>query len=279
MDDKKQAIIKFAVCVSLLLAAYIPTIIWMYNRWIASESYYGHGFLIPIISLFIAWQRRESLRKSKIASETSGIAIVASGVLIHIFSAALKIYFISGFSFVFVLYGLILFCFGKEAARNLIFPVFFLLAMIPLPLVVIGNLTVKLKLFVAQIATFILNRAGFPSMRDGSIIRMPNSFIAIEAPCSGLRSIVSLLTLGLVFSYTMKVSYLKKSILFISSLPIAVITNVIRVTVVAMVNDLYGEKIAMGAFHDFSGYVMFAIAFAGLYWISRILSPSIESSE
>ena len=182
-------------------------------------------------------------------------------------------YFISGFSFVFAIYGLVLFFFGKEVTRNLIFPIFFLLAMIPLPLVLIGNLTVKLKLFAAQCATVILNKIGFPSIRDGSIIRMPHSYIAVEAPCSGLRSLIALLTLGLLFAFAMKVSYLKKGMLLLSSIPIAMVSNIIRILMLGVVNDLYGEKIAMGLFHDFTGFFVFAFAFTGLWVVGRVLEP------
>jgi exosortase len=259
-----------------LLIAYTPTFVWMWGRWLAKESYYGHGFLIPIISLYVVWQRRKELKKAKISSEMSGLILVVAGLLIHIVCALLKIYFISGFSFVFVLYGLILFCFGKDIARNLVFPVFFLAAMIPLPLVLIGNLTVKLKLLVAQMATFTLNKIGFPSVRDGSFIRMPNSYIAIEAPCSGLRSLIALLTLGLLFAFAMNVSKLKKSVLFLSSVPIAMAANLMRIILLATVNDLYGEKVAMGFFHDFSGFLLFGVAFTGLFIVSRALDTKDE---
>lgn len=266
-------IIKFAIGVGLLLTAYLPTILWMWDRWMSKESYYGHGFLIPLVSLFFIWQKKDTLKKIKISGSMLGLVFVVMGLLVHIVCASLKVYFVSGFSFVFVLYGLVLFFFGKEMARSLTFPIFFLLAMIPLPLVLIGNITVKMKLFAAQIATFILNHIGFPCIRDGSIIHMPKSFIAVEAPCSGLRSLISLLTLGLLFAYTSKASHVKKGILFLSSVPIAVASNVMRIIMLATVNDLYGEKAAMGFFHDFTGFFVFAIAFAGLFGVSRIVEP------
>ena len=271
MQEKKKALIKFAASLALLLAVYIPTFVWMWGRWFAKESYYGHGILIPVISFYFAWQRSNLLKEARISSEISGLIIVVAGLLIHITCALLKIYFISGFSFVFVLYGLILFLLGKEMARKLIFPVFFLLAMVPLPLVLIGNLTVKLKLFAAQCATFVLNRVGFPSTLDGNIIRMPDSFTTVGAPCSGLRSLIALLMLGVIFSYAMKVSYFKKAILLLSAVPIAMATNVFRITSISIVNDLYGEKVALGFFHDFSGFLVFFFAFLGLFVVGRTL--------
>ena len=106
----------------LLVIAYLPTLNWMINRWSAPESYYGHGFLIPFVSLFLIWRKIKFLKAAKISTEMSGLTVVIIGLLMHIVCAALKIYFISGFSFVIVLYGLVLFCFGKEATRMVLFP-------------------------------------------------------------------------------------------------------------------------------------------------------------
>ncbi|MBP7055551.1 MAG: exosortase/archaeosortase family protein [Candidatus Omnitrophica bacterium] len=267
----KNAFIRFGVAFFLLMVAYIPTIKWMVDRWNASDGYYGHGFLIPIVSAFIIWQRRAVLQKINFTTSVLGIWITASALLVNIVCAALKIYFISGFSLVFALYGLILFFFGREMVKNLLFPVFFLLAMVPLPLVVVGNLTVKMKLFAAQCSTFVLNKIGFPSILDGSTIRMPKSFIAVEAPCSGLRSLIALLTLGLLFAYALKTSKIKKGVLLASSVPIAMASNVMRIVMLAVVNDLYGGKVAMGFFHDMSGFLVFGFAFAALLAVSKVL--------
>lgn len=278
--NKKSAIIKFGIIVGLIMIAYIPMFIWMWGRWFEKESYYGHGFLIPIVSLFIVYQRRGALKKIADPSTTlrtsgretiMGLGIIVVGVLVHLACAGLKLYFVSGFTFVFVLYGAILFAFGKQMTRNLTFPIFFLLTMIPLPLVVIGNLTVRLKLFVAQAATFILNRIGFYALQQGSVIKMQSSVVLIEAPCSGLRSLISLLTLGLIFAYAMKVSYVKKTVLFLSSIPIAIVTNMIRILALCIVTELYGEKAAMGIFHDLTGYAVFGIAFFLLMGVGQML--------
>lgn len=270
-SHKNRVLLQFASCAVLMFLAYLPMFRWMVDRWFQPESYYGHGFLIPIVSIYIAWQRRETLKKITIASNRQGLLIIAAGLLINIICAALKIYFAAGFSFIFVLYGLILFFFGKEMARSLTFPIFFLAAMIPLPLSLISTLTVKMKLFAAQLSTIALNHIGFPSIRDGSIIRMPKSLISVEAPCSGLRSLISLLTMGLLFAYAMKGSYVRKTTLFLSSVPIAIASNVTRIVTVAAVNDLYGEKVAMGIFHDTMGFVVFGVAFAGLFGMSQLL--------
>ena len=269
-------IYKFLTCIILLLVAYIPTLRSIIKGWMAHESYYGHGFFIPLVSLFILWQRRNLFKEIKISTDYLGLVIVVAGLIMHLICAALKVYFISGVSFVFVLFGLILFFFGREVGRNLIFPIFFLLAMVPLPGMLIAGLTIKLKLFAAQASVFLLNNVGFKSLLDGSTIRMPASYLMVEAPCSGLRSLISLLTLGLLFSYALKSSYFKKGILLLSAVPIALATNILRITMLAAINDLYGEKVAMGFFHDFSGFLVFAIAFLGLYSVGNTLKAKNE---
>ena len=261
---KATRYIKDIIIAILLCVAYVPTFIWMWDRWMASESYYGHGILIPLVCLYVLWRKREVLRWTKKSSEVFGLIIIAFGLFIHIICALLKVYFISGFSFVFVIYGLVLFFFGKEIVRKLVFPIFFLLAMIPLPLVLIGNLTVKLKLFVTQGAVFILNRIGFPSIQDG-------------APCSGLSSLISLMTLGLIFAYVLRVSFARKSLLFLSSVPIALASNLLRISILSIVNDLYGEEAAMGFFHNFSGFFVFAFAFIGLLLVSKTLETNQDA--
>ena len=274
MNARKKSILMFVTSFALLLVAYIPTFMWMYHRWTAHESYYGHGFLIPLISLYIVWSRKDLLKNAKLSNNMAGLLLLVIGLLLHIVCAALKVYFISGFSFVLSLYGLLLFCFGKHIVRSLVFPVLFLLAMVPMPLVLIGALIVKLKLIVAQISTLILNIIGFPSVLDGSTIRMPSSYTVVAAPCSGLRSLISLLTLGLLFTFAMKISYLKKGVLLLLSIPIALGTNILRIIALAVVNDLYGEKVAMGFFHDFTGFMVFALAFTGLWVAGRVLDTN-----
>ena len=271
MDKKSKFAIRFIMGFILLLAVYAPTFIWMYGRWAAPESYYSHGFFIPLISLFIIWQKRKLLAKAGLSSDMRGLLIVITGLLVHVACVMLNIFFVSAFTFVFVLYGLILFIFGKELTRHLMFPIFFLAAMVPLPLVMISNITVKLKLMAAECATFALNRVGFPSILDGSVINMKDSFTIVGAPCSGLRSLIALITLGLLFAYALKVSFLKKAVLLLSAVPVAIAANIMRITLVAAVNDLYGEKVAMGFFHDFSGFLVFAVAFVSLLGVSRLL--------
>src|SRR3989338_2218716 len=118
ITNKLNNTLKFVSSILPTFVAYLPTLVWMADRWMAKESYYGHGFLIPIVSLFIVWQRKEILKKIEVSSEIIGLWVIVACVITHIICAALKVYFISAFSFVFALYGLILFFFGKKMAHS-----------------------------------------------------------------------------------------------------------------------------------------------------------------
>jgi len=271
MDERKAAIFKFASAAALAIVAYFPTLQWMVDRFNAPDSYYGHAFFIPAISAYIAWQRKETLKNAPLSSEWYGLAVVVACLAVHLVCAALKIYFISGFTLVAVLYGLVLFFLGKETARILTFPLFFLFTMIPLPMVAIAQITVRLKLFATQAAALVLNLIGFICVTDGNIIRMPSSYVVVDTPCSGLRSLISLLTLGLLFTYFIKVSYPRKAVLFLSSIPIAIATNVFRIVIVAILNDFFGPAVAMGTFHYVLGFFVFIFAFGAFLGVAKLL--------
>ena len=121
----QKTLIKFALTCALLVIAYIPTILWMIERWDAADGYYSHGYLIPLVSAFLIWSRRGTLKNIKPVSDVSGIWLIAGALSVNVICAALKIYFISGFSMVFALSGLVLFFFGREMLRKIAFPMAF----------------------------------------------------------------------------------------------------------------------------------------------------------
>lgn len=267
----KEAIVKLAVIAGLVVISYIPTLIWMIGRWTAKDTYYSHGFLVPFISLYLVWQKRSILAKIKLQPQAEGWVVFAAGIVIHIISALWRVYFSSGFSILLVISGLILVFLGKEFLRKLIFPVLFLAFMIPLPLVAIANLSFKLKIFAAQLSTIIINKLGVPAIRDGSVIKTMNSYIIVEDPCSGIRSLISLIALGALMAYNSSISVVKKYILFISAVPVAIAGNVIRIVALSLASEMYGAKLAAGLFHTVMGVVVFVFAFFALLLIGKVL--------
>lgn len=268
---KKQDLVKLIILLILVIIVYFPTFIWMIERWAAVETYYSHGFLVPLISLYIIWHRRMELNKLKIIPSNSGWLFFIFGILIHMLSALCEVYFTSGFSLILVLAGLVLLSLGKDFLRKLLFPILFLVFMIPLPMVAIANLSFRLKIFVSQIATIIVNKLGIYAVRDGSVIKTMHSYLAVEDPCSGIRSLIALIALGALMAYFSRISRIKKTILFISSIPISLVSNVIRIVALTLVSEIYGAKIATGIFHDIMGMVVFIFSFLGLSFVCKLL--------
>ena len=263
--------IQLTLLTLLLIFAYFPTIVWMVDRWNAKESYYGHGFLIPFVSAYLLWRKRKELLCIQPSPSMGGFFLLMAGLLIHLASAILKVYFTSAFSILLSVPGLVLYLWGRKMLRAAAFPIFFLIFMVPFPLVVIGTTTVRLKLFAATCAVHLLRMIGLPAIQDGSTIHMMHATVLVDDPCSGLRSLISLLTLGVLFAYLRQSSVPRRALFFLSSVPIALIANIVRVVLLAAVADIYGTEAAFKFFHDFSGFVLFGVALAGLSLVGRIL--------
>jgi exosortase len=257
----------------------VPTFVSLTGRFLAADSYYSHGFLVPLVSAYLIWRKRKRLKELLPARPCkSGLALLVGGLILHLISTLLKINFGSYFSLLIVLAGLALYLFGKRITRELIFPLTFLIFMIPLPSVIIIAVSFKMKVLAAQTASWTVNLIGIPTTRDGSTIYLPESFLLVGDPCSGLRSLISLLALGTVFTQFISGGLIRKITLFLSSIPIALISNVLRIISLLLVTHIYGERAALGFFHDLSGILVFIFAFIGLIIIMRFLKCQIIKS-
>ena len=260
--------IKYLVLALLLSYTYYPSFVWMWGRWSARDSYYGHGFLIPIVALYWIYRKRDDL--AKLAPERSqwGIGLLVLGGLVQIFSSIFRIYFVSTFSFVLILLGLVLFLFGRKAFKSIGFPIAFLSLMVPMPLLFITQFTLKMKFFVSEVSTALINYTGIEAIREGSYIYTRNAFLLVGDPCSGLRSFLAFLCLGFVFAYESKIPLWKKIVLVFMGFPLAILSNVFRVFSLGVLAEIYGQDFISGRVHDASGVVVFILAF-GMFMILR----------
>lgn len=263
---------KIALVGILLTVIYYPAFVWMWGRWMQTESYYSHGPLIIIASLFFLWNKRDTLKKPEVSSSDSGIILIVIGLLLHLVGIWIKFYFASALSMIILLFGLVSYLFGKKVLKEVYFAIIYLLFMIPLPLVLESSLVINMKLFATQLAACFLTKIGITAVRDGSTIKMLHSYLEVEAPCSGLRSLIALLAFGAAFSYLTRHNLIKKWILFLSALPIAIGANMLRIVLLGWVSDVYGMEAARGWIHDFSGYLLFAVAAIGMLGVNSLIS-------
>ncbi len=255
-----------AATIGLIVVIYFNTLIWLFTAW-WSDPYYSHGVLVPLISGYLIWTKRAELSELPKESSGLGIPVIVAGLLIHGVGLFRTIRFASAISIVIVLTGIILFIYGNDVMKSLLFPVSFLIFMVPIPFSpVIGA---ALQAPSAGVATTLVSALGIPATVTGAEIRLTECAFEVGAPCSGLRSIISLLMLAALCVYLLEGSVVMKATVFVSALPIAIAANVLRISSILLVANAYGSDAAMTFFHDFSSLLFFIISLIGLLIIGR----------
>lgn len=266
---KRSMALKWSLVALCLFVIYRDTLGWCIQRWQAPGSYYSHGFLIPFVVGFLVWRKLKKLGEITPRPSWTGLFLLLTGLIVHLLSAILRVYFPSGFSLLLVLFGLVLFLLGRETTRELSFPLAFLVFMLPLPSVLVDTLAFKTKLLASEVAVRFLQFSGLSVVREGSFVQTPHSILLVGDPCSGLRSLISLLALGALVVYLMKTSRAKKLFILMSTIPVALFCNWIRVVALILVSEIYGSEVAGGFFHDASGIFLFLLALGCFFAIRR----------
>lgn len=272
--------VKTSLIILILGVIYYPTFIWMWQRWFYTDSYYNHGPLIPVVSGVLIWLRRREFARTPVSYSNLGFGFLVAGLLLHIASAAVRVHFSSAFSLFLVLVGLVLCFFGKKVTRVILFPLCILLLMIPVPMAMLAASTIRMKLFAAHVSASMVELVGIPIIREGSVVYMSNTTTVVGDLCSGLRSLVSLLALGILYAYIVKASYPRKVLLSLMSIPVALIANIIRTTATLLIANSYGNKIITDGFlHKGFGLMVFIIGFAGLFLAGRLLGCRVSQKD
>ncbi|MDH4222839.1 MAG: exosortase/archaeosortase family protein [candidate division Zixibacteria bacterium] len=254
----------------LFILLYFQVITGLVEHWWEDPNY-SHGFLVPLISAYLVWKKKDRLKTLESKRSYPGLIIMLLGLGIYIIGTAGAEYFSARFSMIVVLFGLVFFLNGKEWAKELLFPIAFLGFMIPIPYVIYYAISFPMQLFSSKLTYMLLHFIGLPSIRQGNIIHLPNYSLEVVEACSGLRSLVSLLALGAFFAYITFKSNLKRIILFLSVFPIAIGANIFRIFVTALGAYVVSPKLAEDFLHKVSGLIVFLIAVFSLFIFSQII--------
>ncbi len=261
----------FIICI-LFFLVYRSTFGWLIERYLEPDSYYSHGFLVPFISAFLIFLKRKRINFEKKDQNFIGMGLIIFSMGLHFFSLLSEFFFMDGISLVILVLGISIFLFGKSNTREMLFPIFFLLFMIPLPLVAVNAISFPMKMLVTKSAVFILdNLFRIPVRNEGFQIFFPQASLIVENPCSGLRSLISFLALGSLFANFLKSSLSKKYLLFVLSILISFISNLFRVILLSLGVFIYGNGAAHGFFHDLTGLLVFILGFVFLLIAARTL--------
>ena len=260
----------------LFLCVFWPTFVWMAERFDAPDSFYSHGWLIPLASAWLAWQRRERVRRCPSHASFSGLALLAPSLLLYVVATWWHLGSLSGLAMVSALWGLAWMLWGWPVLWALRFPMLFLLFMVPLPGVLLLAISFQMKLAAATLATHAIHLLGVHAQQAGSTIHVPGVSVMVDDTCSGLRSLISLLALSTLWISLMPPSAKRwhKLTVVAASLPIALVANMVRIIGLVLLAVLYGPRVASGFLHYGSGLVVFGVALAALAWLSRRLAPS-----
>lgn len=245
---------------------YYDTFSWLVGSWINNE-YYSHGFLVPILSGYIIWNLRKELATIEKKQSQTGLAILVIGILLQGIGVLWSIRFISGISLLVTGSGMILYLFGWEFMKKISFPLVFLLLMIPLPIVDIVAPPTQTLSAIGSLNMAKL--AGIPVEREGLILKIPEGSFEVAFACSGLNSIISLLTIAIIYAFILEGGMFMKFTIIISSIPLALAGNIMRITSVLAVANKYGQNTAMNYFHDVSSLILFSVVLIGLFLIGR----------
>jgi exosortase len=262
------------VTAALFAALYAPVAAPLAHQWL-NDPNYQHGLAVPIVSAYILWRRRDSLEAA------SGPKAVLAGGALMIAAAALLVggtaaseLFTARLSLPFMLIGLLLALKGGEFVRRAAFPLLFLFMMIPLPYILYYKLTFPMQIMSAKLSAYILQSVGLEVIRHGNILSLPTYTFEVVAACSGLRSLMTMVTLALVMCALPGLSGPRRIVLAASSVPIAVAANAIRLAAIAIGASAISPSFADGALHEISGlivfltgFIMLMIVWGALKWI------------
>ena len=253
--------------------------VWMVSRWSDKQSFgadYSHGFLIPFVSLAVLWHRREEIKLAPKQVCLWGLGVIVMALTFHWLGAKMQQTRISLISLILLLWGIPLYFFGWKLAKLLIFPCSYLIFCVPLNF--LDALSGPLQMVATSMAYGLLNGLGIECERVGTQLMSPFFRLNVEAPCSGLRSLLAMTALSAVYAHYTQKSFISKWFLFLASIPIAVAGNIGRIISIALVSITAGQQFGTGLHHDWSGYVLFALAISLMIGCGKLLQINYKES-
>jgi len=225
-----------------------------------TDPNFSHGFFVPAFSVFVAWVDRKKLLSLSVKPSWFGFVVVLGSLSLLVVGILGAELFLARCSLVFLLAGLVIHFLGWAYLRALAFPIAFLFLMIPIPNIIFNQIAFPLQLMASQFAAGVLKLAGVPTLREGNVIQLPVMTLEVVEACSGIRSLVTLVTLAVIYGYLLESVVWKRLVLALSAIPIAVVANAFRIVGTGLLGEYWEPDKAQGFFHSFSGWVIFVVS-------------------
>ena len=277
-SSDRTRVIWFAVLSSLTILLYWHVLKALVLDWWGDPDY-GHGFLVPLFSGYVLWREREKWARADSKPSNFGLLVMVGAVVLLIGGSLGAELFTSRSSLLVLIAGMILFLAGWKVLRAVSFPLAFLLLMIPIPVIIYNQITFPLQLIASRFATFWLELVQVPVLREGNVLILPNYSLEVVEACSGIRSLMTLITLAVAYGYLVEPRRWVRYSLVILMIPIAIVSNAIRIMGTGVLTYRFGPKAAEGFFHEFSGWVIFLAALILMFVSHAILKRFGRSQE
>ena len=255
---------------ALLVYLYAGILGRLVEQWWTDPNF-SHGFFVPAFSAFLVWTNRRRLSAIKPSPAWGGLAVIALALALLVVGVLASVLFVSRISVVVLIAGMVIYFEGWEFFKAVLFPWAFLFLMVPPPTLIMNLVTLPLQFLASDLATWFLRFSGVPVLQNGNVIQLPNMALEVVEACSGIRSLVSLGTLAIIYGYLLETSLTIRIVLVALSAPIAVLANGLRIMGTGLTGMYWDPSKAQGFFHEFSGWVIFILSLAALFTAHAIL--------
>jgi exosortase D (VPLPA-CTERM-specific) len=258
--------------------ALILLVVWLYHSILYrlaiqySDPNFSHGFFVPAFALFVLWQNRARVKATPLAPSWLGFPIIAFALVMLVLGVLGVELFTSRMSLILLIGGLIILFRGWPLFRAVLFPWAFLSLGIPLPNLILQRVTFPLQILASKLSTSLLELVGIPVLREGNVIHLAAKSLEVVEACAGIRSMLSLLTLAIMYGYLMEQRNWVRVLLACSAVPIAVCANAFRIFGTGVLVQYWDPDKAEGFYHLFQGWLIFVVSLILLFTFHRIVN-------
>lgn len=257
-----------ALLAAAIAVAYGHTLTQLARQW-ATDGDYSHGFVVVPLAMFFAWRRRERLRRAPVRPNAAGLVGVLAALVLLVVGQSAADVFLPRLSVVLLIASTVLFVYGVAYARILALPLAFLLFMVPLPAIVFNEIAFPLQQVASMVGETALRAANVPVLREGNILELASVRLEVAEACSGIRSLMTLLTFAVVLGEMGGPSRKRMVLLVAATFPVAIVANAVRVAATGFAAQFWGAAVVEGVLHAAAGSIIFVVAVAALVALDR----------
>lgn len=269
---------QLVVLMTLIIWLYAPVLGRLVRQWWTDPNF-SHGFFVPAFSFYILWQKRDELRSLPSAPSSWGLGVMFLSLctlILGVFGAEL---FLSRMSLIFLLAGMVIFLSGWQMLRAVLFPLAFLALMVPIPSIILNEITFPLQILASKLSASLLPLLGVPVFREGNVINLPSMPLEVADACSGIHSLLSLTCLAIMYGYLLEKRVGIRVILAVASIPIAVAANAFRIVGTGLLVQYWDPDKAEGFFHQFTGWLIFVVSLLMLFALHFLITIGARRRE